>query len=90
MGTLAIDPFPSVRLPILSRFMGYTPTPLAFQEWIPLFYPHNRQEKDRDVVIHPFELGLVKSTGGASPGLAIEIYGLWLNSPNEEEHDSLH
>jgi hypothetical protein len=66
--------------------MGYTAAPLAFQERISLFYPKNRKEEDGDVVIYPFKVGLVKSTGRAPPGMAVKIYGFRLNSPYEKKH----
>lgn len=59
---------------------------LTGQKSPPFFDTKKGQEKDRDILVHPFQARRQKTTGGAHLGVVLKINGFWLDSCNEKKH----
>ena len=71
------------RLSGFGRKIAATP---AFKKRDPLFDPEKGQEKERQIMILPFQPGLRETTGGALPGCVVNGDFLWLNAGNNKKH----
>jgi hypothetical protein len=59
---------------------------LALHKRVSFFHPEDGQEKDGKVVIDSFKTTLVKATGRALPGGAVQIHSLRLDPGDKKEH----
>ena len=70
----------------LSRLTKETSATLTLNERISFSNTENRNEKEREIVIHPFQAGLIQSAGGTHSRMAVDLNGFWLNPAYEEKH----
>jgi hypothetical protein len=75
----------------VKRLLGFwrenAATP-AFEERDPLFDPENGQEKEREIMILPFQASLIETAGATLPRGVINDECLWLNAGNKYKHVS--
>jgi len=67
-------------------FTGHPAAALAMEKRHPPLHREQWDEKEREMVIHPFQAGLIQTTGLTHPGGFIQRHGLGLNAADEEKH----
>ena len=71
------------------EFTEDTSATLTLDKRVPLFDGNQGDKKERDVMVHPLEPGLIQSAGLAHPGGVIQGHGPGLYAANKEKHGVL-
>ena len=65
---------PTVLFEIRSKFGNRLFTTITHNEGVTFFHPQHRDEKQTEVVIHPFEISLVQPANRAAPGVLVQHF----------------
>jgi hypothetical protein len=73
----------------LARFSENARTAPALKKWTSPLHRKKRDEEKGQIVIHSFQLGLVKTALGTHPWGSVKLDGPRLNACNEKKHGLL-